>query len=206
MAVNLVLSCVYGVYMLQFTSKDMPPTLPMACVWVVDGSSAPNAALSYIGSVAVIAGNVVVFVLATWYLHSRAQRFYRVVQLVGIVLMTGVAIGSAVKIILLSQAFGRDTPDRVKLRDNGEQLWSFGQLLALLLLLLPVISIIEIYRGMCQSIETQRLNTDAIAGEIKVAPPVADDKEPLVDTEMPAIRNSFQPNPFFGSQTNLFRK
>ena len=103
-------------------------------------------------------GNVVVFLLATWYLHSRAQRFYRVVQLVGIVLMTGVAIGSAIKIILLSQAFGRDTPDRVKLRDNGEQLWSFGQLLALLLLLLPGISIIEIYRGKCRSVEVQQVN------------------------------------------------
>jgi len=35
-----------------------------------------------------------------------------------------------------------------------------------------------------------------------VAPPVEDEKLPLPDAE----RNPFQPNPFFGSQSSLFKK
>ena len=41
-----------------------------------------------------------------------------------------------------------------------------------------------------------------LAGDMKMAPPVEDEKLPLRDSE----RNSFQPNPFFGSQSSLFRK
>jgi hypothetical protein len=56
----------------------------------------------------------------------------------------------------------------VKLSDDGEKQWSFGQLLSLLLLLLPVISVVEILRG-----------------EIAVAPPVQDeDKQALFDGEL----------------------
>jgi len=35
---------------------------------------------------------------------------------------------------------------------------------------------------------------------------VQDDKAPGFDGEMQPVRHSFQPNPFFGSQTNLFRR
>jgi hypothetical protein len=56
----------------------------------------------------------------------------------------------------------------VKLGDEGEKQWSFGQLLSLLMLILPVISVIEIMRG-----------------DIAVAPPVQDeDKQALFDGEM----------------------
>jgi hypothetical protein len=66
---------------------------------------------------------------------------------------------------LLSQAFGN--PD-VKLSDEGEKQWSFGQLLSLLMLILPVIGVIEIVRG-----------------EMVVAPPARDDdKQALFEGEM----------------------
>ena len=56
----------------------------------------------------------------------------------------------------------------MKLGDEGEKQWSFGQLLSILMLILPVISVIEIMRG-----------------EIAVAPPVIDeDKQALFDGEM----------------------
>jgi hypothetical protein len=76
-----------------------------------------------------------------------------------------VSPGATVRSYLLSQAFG--TPD-VKLGDEGEKQWSFGQLLSLLMLLLPVISVVEIMRG-----------------EVAVAPPVQDeDKQALFDGEL----------------------
>ncbi|KAM0515525.1 hypothetical protein ACHAPE_006051 [Trichoderma viride] len=191
MFVNLALSSVSGVFVLQTVSKGLDKsTLPVACVWKVDGGKAPsNAGLSYVGTIAAMAGNVIIFVLATWYLHSRKQRFYKIVQVVGWVLMTAVAIGAAVRVILLSQAFGHPS---VKLSDEGEKDWSFGQLLSMLLLVLPVISVIEIYRG-----------------EIKVAPPVGDDRQRPYDGELqsdPHVLTPFQPNPFFGSETDLFKK
>ncbi|KAL6876994.1 hypothetical protein J3F83DRAFT_432765 [Trichoderma novae-zelandiae] len=191
MFVNLALSTVSGVFVLQTVSKGLDKsTLPVACVWHVDGEKAPsNAGLSYVGTIAAMAGNCIIFVLATWYLHSRNQRFYRTVQIVGWGLMAAVGIGAAVRIILLSQAFGHPS---VELSDEGEKDWSFGQLLSMLLLALPVVSVIEIYRG-----------------EIKVAPPVGDDSPRVYDGELqsdPQVLTPFQPNPFFGSETDLFKK
>jgi hypothetical protein len=191
MFVNLALSSVSGVFILQAVSKGLDKdTLPISCVWEVDGNgAAPNVGLSYVGTIVVIAGNCIIFGLATWYLHSRNQKFYRAIQLVGMVLMAGIAIGAAVRIIRLSQAFGEPS---VKLADNGETDWSFGQLLSVLLLIFPLVSVVEIARG-----------------EIKVAPPMSDEPHRMYDGELqdnPHGQKNFQPNPFFGSQTNLFRK
>ncbi len=145
MFVNLVLSCVYGVFILQGVSKNLAPTLPVSCAWIVPGNGAyANAGLMYVGTAAVIAGNCIVFGLATWYLHNRAQKFYRAVQVVGILLMAAIAVGASIRVVLLSQAFGSPS---VTLSDNGETSWSFGQLLSLLMLLLPLISVVEMYRG-----------------------------------------------------------
>lgn len=193
MFVNLALSSVSGVFVLQAVAKGLDDeTLPIACVWDDGaGKKAPSTAgLSYVGTVAVIAGNVVVFIFATWYLHSRAQRFYKIVQVVGLLLMTAIALGAAIRIILLSQAFGHPSVD---LSDNGEKAWSFGQVLSMMVLFFPVVSVIEIARG-----------------EIKVAPPVEDEgRERLYDGELqsnPQGGSTLQPNPFFGSETNLFKK
>lgn len=218
MFVNLALSCIYGIFVLRELAAGLPQTLPMVCALngsnggsngtstsgtsstgsTGDGAaswSGSAGAFQFVATVAVVAGNCVVFVLATWYLHSRAQRFYRIVQTVGLALMAAVAIGVTVRIVLLSQAFGHPS---VVLSDNGETDWSFGQLLSLLLLLLPLISVVEIARG-----------------EIKVAPPVQDngsgkgggggtgDTVPLVDHHLPmrsAARTSYQPAPLFKSR------
>ncbi|KAI0539333.1 hypothetical protein GGR58DRAFT_464686 [Xylaria digitata] len=197
--VNLVLSSLYGIFILKAVHNGInDSTFPIACVWEkTDGTgqaSTGNSALSYIGTIVVIAGNVVVFVLATWYLHSRTQRFYKIIQIVGLLFMTAISIGAVVRVSLLADAFGGNHP--VSLGDGVEKQWSFGQLLSVGMLLLPIVSIIEILRG-----------------EIKCAPPVADfgdDKARLLDDNElqsnPQNRDSFQPNPFFGSQTNLFKK
>ena len=189
MFVNLALSCVYGVVILQGKIRGLPGTVPVGCVfsWEGDGEGVEGVkAVDYAGTVATIVGNCVVFAGATWYLHDRRQRWYRAAQVGGLVVMGGIAIGefslccrmcmawwfrgetkenadkdigAITRAYLLSQAFG--TPD-VVLSDEGEKTWSFGQLLGLLMLLLPVISVIEIMRG-----------------EISVAPPVQDDDDSM---------------------------
>ncbi|OAA59598.1 hypothetical protein SPI_05796 [Niveomyces insectorum RCEF 264] len=197
MLVNLLLSCVYGVFVLRGLAARLPPTLPVLCAWTTAQAGArgtastltpPSAAAAaavaaanpfqYVATLAVIVGNCAVFGLATWYLRGRAQRFYRVVQMAGLGLMSAVAVGVTVRAVLLSQAFGRPS---VPLADTGERDWSFGQLLSLLLLLLPLVSMIEIARG-----------------EIQLAPPAQDaaDTEtlPLVDrTAMQAAKRSAFP-------------
>jgi hypothetical protein len=97
-------------------------------------------------------------------------------------------IGATVRVVIESQAFG-SPPESVHLSGNGEKDWSYGQLLSLLLLVLPAISALEIVRG-----------------EIRVTPNKADDDEmeKLVDTELQ--HQGFQPNPLFGSRSNLFKK
>lgn len=200
MFVNLLLGCVYGVFVLRAVTRHMTAsTLPIACALVDNiGPSEEekrrkgNVGLAFAGTIAVIAGNCIVFFFGTWYLHSRSQRFYSVIQAVGIMLMAAVAVGASIRVVLLSQAFG--TPS-VPLADEGEKIWSFGQLLSLLMLLFPVVSVVEIARG-----------------ELKAAPPVPDEngsgkmatkEQELVTT---TGRESFQPNPFFGSQSNLFKR
>jgi hypothetical protein len=59
--------------------------------------------------------------------------------------MIAIFVGATIRVILLSQAFGDPSP--TKLVGTSEADWSFGQLLPLLLLLLPLLSAIEIIRG-----------------------------------------------------------
>ncbi|KAF7515249.1 hypothetical protein G7054_g14670 [Neopestalotiopsis clavispora] len=192
MFVNLALSCVYGGFVLKAVQSDLTnSTLPIACVWDPEAAKADttgtNVSLSYFGTIAVIAVNTIVFGAATWYLHSRDQKFYRITQILGLVLMTASAVGATVRVATLSQAFGEPS---VPLADEGERSWSFGTLLSLILLLLPVISVIEILRG-----------------EVRCAPPVPDDSDrtKLLGTEDNEL-HPFQPNPFWGAQSQMRKR
>lgn len=187
MFVNLVLSCVLGIFVLESKIRGLPETLPIGCVWSVESDASKVGGLDYTGTIATMAGNAIVFGLATWYLHDRDhQRFYRPVQLAGLLLMAAIALGelscrvlrfrlfssdltaagATARVILLSQAFG--TPS-VPLRDQSETDWSFGQLLSMLMLALPVVSAVEMMRG-----------------EMAVPPHVLDasDMQPLFDTRL----------------------
>lgn len=148
MAINLILQCTLGVIMLQTVMKNLEPRLPIACVFVVDSRGASsNAGLSTAGTIAVIAANVVVFALSTWYLHSRANpRWLKSVQVVGLALLVAMGIGATVRVVLESQAFGK-APESVRLVGNAEKDWGYGQMLGLLMLILPVISALEVIRG-----------------------------------------------------------
>ena len=74
---------------------------------------------------------------------------------------------------MVSQAFG-SPPSYLNLVGSSEKEWSFGQLLSLLLLVLPVISTVEIMRG-----------------EIRVTPSRADESTEKVDDEMVLQANGF---------------
>jgi hypothetical protein len=149
MFVNMILSSVYGVYVLKAVLKDLPPTLPIACVWDLPShAAASNVGVSIAGTIAVIVGNFVVFVFGVWYIHSKNQRWLKVMQVAGLLFVFGSAAGAAVRVILLSQAFGKPN---VALQGTGEKDWSFGQLLSILLLLLPLISAVEMFRGKSHS-------------------------------------------------------
>ncbi|KAK9800958.1 hypothetical protein AB5N19_00966 [Seiridium cardinale] len=192
MFVSLALSSVYGGFVLKAVESHLTnSTLPISCVWAPDAvtsdDAGTNVGLSYFGTIAVIAANAIIFLLATWYLHSRDQKFYQITQLVGLVLMTASAVGATVRVVTLAQAF---TTPPVPLDGDGERTWSFGTLLSLIMLLLPVISVIEILRG-----------------EVRCAPPVADDsdKAKLLGSEGNEL-HPYQPNPLWGSQSNLFKR
>ncbi|KAF1816025.1 hypothetical protein P152DRAFT_388483 [Eremomyces bilateralis CBS 781.70] len=184
MFLNLVLSCALGIFVLFAVMKDLPETLPIACAFSDRPSKPPSRApLSFAGTLAVIVGNCVVFAFAVWYLHLRGKKWLRVMQVISLMVLMAIGIGAAAKVIMLSQAFG--TPS-VALADEGEKVWSFGQLLPLLLLLLPFMSAVEIFRG-----------------EMTVPSPMADDQVRLADDDEQAIpikRTSFDPNPFWGKQ------
>jgi hypothetical protein len=179
-----------GIFILQTVMKNMEPRLPIACVWVVESRGhSDNAALSIASTIAVIAGQVIVFTLSTLYLHARTNpKWMKTVQVVCLAILLAMGIGATVRVCIESQAFGTP-PKSVNLVGPSEGNWSFGQLVPLLLLALPIISTVEIMRG-----ETR-------------TPPsrVDDDSQPLFaggnDVEF-----QYQPNPMLGSQNSLFRK
>ena len=189
MAVNMGLGIVSGVIVLQTVLKDMQPRLPIACVWEVQskGSAPANAALSIAGTIAVIAGQVVTFSFATWYLHNRSHpKWLKTVQVLGLFVCIAMGVGATVRVVLESQAFGHP-PQALNLQGSPEGSWSFGQLLPLLLLVLPLVSTIEIARG----------------EEVKPKSRVDEDSVPLFASGSDV---EFQPNPVMGSATSLFRK
>jgi hypothetical protein len=146
MFINMALSCVLGVFVLQAVTMGIEnDTLPIACAWRVDARNTDSTiGLSYVGTIVVIAGNGLIFTLATWYLHNRNQRFYKAIQTIGVLFMAMIGTGAAIRVVLLSQAFGKPS---VELSDQGETVWSYGQLLSMLVLLYPLVTVIEMARG-----------------------------------------------------------
>ncbi|KAF2735472.1 hypothetical protein EJ04DRAFT_464724 [Polyplosphaeria fusca] len=185
MFINLLLGCVVGIFVLRSVMKNLEPRLPIGCVWhVADRGSSSNAALSTAGTIAVIVANVIVFTLATWYLHARTNpKWLKSVQVVGLVALVAMGVGATIRVVLVSQAFN-DPPPSVHLTGPSEKDWSFGQLLPLLLLILPVISTVEIIRG-----------------ELRVTPNKVDDEmsAPLFsDTELQ--NGGYQQSPLWGKR------
>jgi ACR3 family arsenite efflux pump ArsB len=147
MFLNLLLNVLYGIFVLQSVMKDLTPTLPIGCVWQEHAENdgvQPNKVLSVVGTIAVIAVTVILFALSTWYLHMRRQRWGKIVRSVGLILLMALAVGAAVRVIMVSAAFGSPS---IKLSGPSEASWSFGQLLTMLVLILPFISALEIFRG-----------------------------------------------------------
>ncbi|GAB7366137.1 hypothetical protein MBLNU230_g7699t1 [Neophaeotheca triangularis] len=152
MFVNLALTVVLGVFILMTNVRGLAPTLPIACVWQEDhavredggGSDTP---LSIVGTIAAIVSTCVVFVMGTLYLHLQRIRWGKIVRAVSMVVMIALAIGSAARVLMVSQAFG--TPS-VELATEGEKQWGFGQLLTMLLLILPFVTALEVFRGETQ--------------------------------------------------------
>ena len=187
MFINLVLTIVYGIFVLKTSIDALAPTLPMACVWQHHATfkqPQSNKVLSVVGTAVVIAATCVIFVLGTWYLHMRRQRWGKIVRVLSLVVLAAMAVGAAVRVIMVSQAFG--TPS-VDLQDQAEKQWSFGQLLTMLLLILPFISALEILRGEMRVPQSnQHLDGD---------------QQPLTGNEelkpVGDARFTYQPNPLF---------
>lgn len=146
MLVNLALGCVYGIFMLRVVQRGLETsTNPTACAWVGDTKgTVTGSTISYVGTIAVMVGNLLVFIGATWYLHDRKQFAFKWIQLAGFVLMTAIAVSATARILLTSQAFGEPS---VNLADDGEKMWSFSTSVTLLMLVLPLMTVLELYRG-----------------------------------------------------------
>ena len=103
MGINLVLSCVYGGVLLRVKEVGLARTAPVGCVLFAGQTDAVTVmgessvgGMDYVGTVVTIVGNVVVFAAGSWYLQMGkmgAKGGCRVVQLVGLVVMFGVAVG-----------------------------------------------------------------------------------------------------------------
>lgn len=148
MFVNLALTVVLGVFILQTNMRSLAPTLPIACVWqddhAVKESGMSNTPLSIVGTIAAIVSTCLVFIMGTLYLHKQRIRWGTLVRVVSMIVMIALAIGAAARVLMVSQAFGSPS---VNLDSEGEKQWSFGQLLTMLLLILPFITALEVFRG-----------------------------------------------------------
>lgn len=190
MFVNMGLSITYGVYILEAVRTGVASTpVPIACAFRPDADASPgNVALSFAGTIAVIASNVVVFVLSSWFLHVRKTgKFAKAAKLGGVLLMGAIATGAIVRCAFESEAIGHGPSFPL---DDGETQWSFGQVLSVLVLLFPIVSVVEIVRG-----EMSMPPCEMSDGDCKSTP-----------TGGALEMGNFQPNPFFGSQTHLVKQ
>lgn len=188
MFVNMVLGITFGIFILKTNVGKLAPTLPMACVWQAhqqDGAAQGNQALSIVGTSVVIAAACIIFVLGTWYLHLRRQIWGKTVRLMSLIVLMAIAIGVTVRVILIAQALG-GTPS-VNLADRGETEWTFGQLLTMLLLILPFISALEIFRGQMQ---VPHANAYGDSDQMPLTSSDGAELKPVPD------KYTFQPNPF----------
>ncbi|KAF2706587.1 hypothetical protein K504DRAFT_411904 [Pleomassaria siparia CBS 279.74] len=196
MLINLALGVISGIFILQSVMKNLEPRLPIGCVWEVPSRGASsNAAISVFGTIAVIAGNGITFIAATWYLHNREfPKWIKSVQVVGLIFLVASGIGATVRVIMVSQAFG-SPPESVRLVGSSEGDWGFGQLLTLLLLVLPLISTVEIMRGETRT-PPSKVDDDFQSGK---------DDEMMLQGKS-GRHNEFQPSPFEGRSNFFARK
>jgi len=142
---QLALSCTYRVFVLRVKAVALPSTLPVACAWHHEfNNSAVVSPTTYVPTCLTLAGNCLTYGVATWYLHSRSQRFLTAAQVIGVTLMCLSAVVAIVRTLINSQAFGNPP---VPLQDLGEKAWSIGQLMCIMLLGMPLVTALEIYRG-----------------------------------------------------------
>jgi hypothetical protein len=146
MLVNFILSCTYCAYVFRNTFINLPQTLPIQCAWIRDPDNArsPLWGLGLAGALAAHIANLAILSLATFYLHYPGKRFPPIVRTMGLGVTIVFALGACTRAMLLSQAFGRPN---VQLADMAERNWDHGQRLAMLLLPLPLISAVQIWRG-----------------------------------------------------------
>ncbi|EEY17788.1 conserved hypothetical protein [Verticillium alfalfae VaMs.102] len=186
MFVNLGLSVVYGVFILRAVETGLADDpIPISCVWETNSGngSSNRSGLSYFGTIAVMAANVLVFALASWYLHCGSSASQNR-QAYGPRAPWRPGAGALFGAVLASDALGHGPSFELA---PGEEAWSFGQVLSVLVLLFPLVSMVEILRG-----------------ELRVAPCDLSDGQACAPSDMEM--NKFQPNPFWGSQTHLVRK
>ncbi|KAF2639864.1 hypothetical protein P280DRAFT_470469 [Massarina eburnea CBS 473.64] len=184
MLVNMFLGVLSGIFILQTVMKNLEPRLPIACVWTVESrGTRSDAAISIAGTIAVIALQVIVFVASTLYLHARTNpRWLKSVQVVGLIMLLAMGIGATARVVMVSQAFGK-VPDGVNLVGPSEKDWSYGQLLPLLLLVLPLINLVEVLRGEVRVPENKVDHQDGM--------------EELLGGQGSGVE-LFQPNPIWG--------
>jgi hypothetical protein len=166
MFVNLALSVVIGLFVLQATTKKLPSTLPVACVWgeFATSNDVPhdnvNPALSAAGTLIVMVMTLALFMAGLWSMHRRKQGSFILFKLVALGITTALGIALIIRIMQMSQAFG-DPSKSVPLADDGESQWSYGQLLGVLGLLNPLITVVQLLRGWfcCNSVHFSPLLT-----------------------------------------------
>lgn len=195
MFVNMGLGVVLGVLVLEVQLKRLPQTMPVGCVWdsgflngTVKEDDGSNV-LSIVATISVIAATCIIFALGTWYLHMKRRVWDRLVRVLSLVVLFVIAVAATVRVVTVSQAFGSPP---VELSDEGERQWSFGQLLALVLLVLPLISALEIYRGQLKV--PAREDEKAGIMELDQVPLTAGDGS---IGKNGANRYTYQPNPWF---------
>ena len=166
MAISLALVVTYGIINIVSLAKGLRRTLPVACLFVNTPNSSDrftNKALTTLPSLSVLIGITcsapVLFALAVailgpeWFWLSRKAKlsefhFEKASKWVALFLQVvlAVVVGFQCFIVITSSAAFGGKIDYLA-NESNEVTWSFGQVLPIILLLLPILSAIEVFRG-----------------------------------------------------------
>ncbi|KAF1991373.1 hypothetical protein K402DRAFT_459392 [Aulographum hederae CBS 113979] len=176
MFINCALNCVLGAFVASCFGKDLDRRLPVSCSLFPDGPTHKSvkpvretARYPYVVAalVIVILAQVLLLSFAVRALNTaksdptpddtRRRRRHIVYRWVGVVVALLLFIALALILRFTTAAFGRITD--VSLEDHGssEREWSFGQIIPMVLLVFPFITLIETWLEYCTS-DDQTIN------------------------------------------------
>ncbi|KAF2753760.1 hypothetical protein EJ05DRAFT_521632 [Pseudovirgaria hyperparasitica] len=151
MGLNAMLSLVVAMFLLRFLFRKLVQTLPIACAWdKALGQEAisenPIWGKPILLIIIVIMCHMLLFGLGIYFLNIKEGKSTKLIQCFTLGVLSAACITIVVQIIEVGDAFPHEANADVYMTGKDENSWAYGQVLSMLLLWLPLMALVSIWR------------------------------------------------------------